>query len=60
MSIQAVGWALEQELPARPKLVLVSIANHANHANHTNLHEQDAFRDDSCRFVVIFLYFLAI
>jgi hypothetical protein len=33
MSIQAVGWALEQDLPARPKLVLVAIANHANHAD---------------------------
>lgn len=31
MSIQAVAWALEQDLPARPKLVLVAIANHANH-----------------------------
>lgn len=31
MSIQAVAWALEQDLPARPKLVLVSIANHADH-----------------------------
>lgn len=33
MSIQAVGWALEQELPRGPKLVLVSIANHANHVD---------------------------
>lgn len=33
MSIQAVGWALEQDLPARPKLVLVAICNHANHAD---------------------------
>ena len=33
MSIQAVAWALEQDLPARPKLVLVSIANHANHVD---------------------------
>lgn len=33
MSIQAVAWALEQELPARPKLVLVAIANHANHVD---------------------------
>ena len=33
MSIQAVAWALEQDLPARPKLVLVSIANHADHTN---------------------------
>lgn len=32
MSIQTVGWALEQQdIPARPKLVLVAIANHANH-----------------------------
>jgi hypothetical protein len=31
VSIQAVAWALEQDLPARPKLVLVSIANHADH-----------------------------
>lgn len=31
MSIQAAGWALEQPIPARPKLVLVSIANHADH-----------------------------
>lgn len=33
MSIQAVAWALEQDLPARPKLVLVSLANHANHTD---------------------------
>lgn len=33
MSIQAVAWALEQDLPARPKLVLVAIANHANHTD---------------------------
>ena len=33
MSIQAVGWVLEQDLPARPKLVLVAIANHANHVD---------------------------
>ena len=33
MSIQAVAWALEQDLPARPKLVLVAIANHANHVD---------------------------
>lgn len=33
MSIQAVAWALDQDLPARPKLVLVSIANHANHVD---------------------------
>lgn len=31
MSIQAVAWALDQDLPARPKLVLVSVANHADH-----------------------------
>jgi hypothetical protein len=34
MSIQAVAWALEQEdVPARPKLVLVSICNHARHTD---------------------------
>jgi hypothetical protein len=33
MSIQAVAWALDQDLPARPKLVLVAIANHADHTN---------------------------
>lgn len=33
MSIQAVAWALDQDLPARPKLVLVSIANHVNHVD---------------------------
>lgn len=33
VSIQAVAWALEQDLPARPKLVLVAIANHANHVD---------------------------
>lgn len=33
MSIQAVAWALEQDVPRGPKLVLVSIANHANHTD---------------------------
>lgn len=33
MSIQAVAWALEQDVPRGPKLVLVSIANHANHVD---------------------------
>jgi hypothetical protein len=33
MSIQAVAWALEQDIPARPKLVLVAICNHANHTD---------------------------
>jgi hypothetical protein len=34
MSIQAVAWVLDrEELPARPKLVLVAIANHANHTD---------------------------
>jgi hypothetical protein len=33
MSIQAVAWALEQNIPARPKLVLVAIANHADHTD---------------------------
>jgi hypothetical protein len=33
MSIQSVGWALGQDIPARPKLVLVAIANHADHTD---------------------------
>ena len=33
MSIQAVAWVLDQDLPARPKLVLVAIANHASHTD---------------------------
>lgn len=34
MSIQAVAWVLDrEEIPARPKLVLVAIANHANHTD---------------------------
>lgn len=31
MSIQAVAWALEQDIPGTAKLVLVSLANHADH-----------------------------
>ncbi len=32
MSIQAVAWAIEQsEVPPRPALVLIALANHANH-----------------------------
>lgn len=33
MSIQAVAWALDQDVPGRPKLVLVAVANHANHTD---------------------------
>src|SRR5262252_3712468 len=32
VSIQAVAWALEQQIPAGPKLVLVALANHADHS----------------------------
>ena len=28
-----MAWALEQDIPARPKLVLVSLSNHANHTD---------------------------
>jgi hypothetical protein len=31
MSIQAVAWALEQEIPGTAKLVLISLANRADH-----------------------------
>ena len=33
MSIQAVAWALEQDLPGTAKLVLISLCNHADHVN---------------------------
>lgn len=34
MSIQASGWAIEQsEVPARPALVLIALANHASHVD---------------------------
>ena len=50
MSIQAVGWALDQELPAGPKLVLVAIANHANHADgYCWLHAETIAAEASCK-----------
>ena len=50
MSIQAVGWALEQELPAGPKLVLVAIANHANHADgYCWLNAETIAKEASCK-----------
>jgi hypothetical protein len=33
MSIQAVAWALEQDLPGTAKLVLISLCNHADHVD---------------------------
>lgn len=49
MSIQAVAWALDQELPARPKLVLVAIANHANHTDgYCWLKAETIGREASC------------
>jgi hypothetical protein len=49
MSIQAVAWALEQDLPARPKLVLVAICNHANHTDgYCWLKAETIGREASC------------
>jgi hypothetical protein len=31
VSAQSMGWALEQEIPSRAKLLLVAMANHADH-----------------------------
>lgn len=31
MSIQALAWAIEQQIPGEPKLVLIALANHADH-----------------------------
>lgn len=51
MSIQAVAWALEQEdVPARPKLVLVSLANHANHTDgYCWLKAESIAKEASCK-----------
>ena len=50
MSIQAVAWALDQEgIPAGPKLVLVSVANHASHVDgYCWLHANTIAREASC------------
>lgn len=33
MTIQALAWAIDQQLPHKPKLVLMALANHADHSN---------------------------
>lgn len=33
MTIQALAWAIDQQIPGPSKLVLVSLANHADHTN---------------------------
>jgi hypothetical protein len=49
VSIQAVAWALEQDLPARAKLCLVAIANHANHTTgYCWLEAETIAREASC------------
>lgn len=49
MSIQAVAWALEQDLPARPKLVLVALCNHANNVDgYCWLKAETIAREASC------------
>lgn len=49
MSIQAVAWALEQDLPQGPKLVLVSLANHANNVDgYCWLKAETVAREASC------------
>lgn len=50
MSIQAVSWALDQqELPARPKLVLVSVCNHANNVDgYCWLNAETIAREAAC------------
>jgi hypothetical protein len=57
VSIQAVAWALEQDLPARPKLVLVSIANHANHVDgYCWLKAETIARESACSPRAVFNY----
>lgn len=50
MSIQAVAWALERtEIPARPKLVLVSVCNHANNVDgYCWLNAETIAREAAC------------
>lgn len=33
MTVQALAWAIDQQLPPKPKLVLMALANHADHSN---------------------------
>lgn len=57
MSIQAVAWALEQDLPQGPKLVLVSVANHANHVDgYCFLRADTIAREASCSPRSVFRY----
>lgn len=57
MSIQAVAWALEQDLPARPKLVLVSICNHADHTNgYAWLRSDTIAKEAACTVRSVFNY----
>jgi hypothetical protein len=50
MSIQAVAWALEQDIPARPKLVLISLANHADHVDgYCWLRAETIAREGACQ-----------
>lgn len=50
MSAQAMGWALDQpDIPGRPKLVLVAIANHADHTDgYCWLKAETIAREASC------------
>ncbi len=49
MSIQAVAWALEQQIPARSKLILISLANHADHVDgYCWLRAETIAREGAC------------
>src|SRR3990167_3798215 len=50
VSAQAMGWALDQpDIPGRPKLVLVAIANHADHTDgYCWLKAETIAREASC------------
>jgi hypothetical protein len=49
MSIQAVAWALEQALPPRAKLILISLANHADHVDgYCWLRAETIAREGAC------------
>lgn len=49
MSIQAVAWAFEQDIPAWPKLILLALANHAEHEDgHCSLRTDTIAREGAC------------
>lgn len=61
MSAQAMGWALDQEIPKGPKLVLVGLSNHADHTTGYCWPSTDTLmREASCSRAAVFVYLAAL